>query len=74
VIAVAGGILLAIVALALVARVVSALANADNDRAMDGPSERQLARRKRIAEELAKGPCYVDSRGRVRQGLRKWKW
>jgi hypothetical protein len=68
VIGVALGVALGLIALGVL--------HAVYDRAMadaEGPPVPE-ARDARLRERLAQGPCFVDRRGRVRRGLRRWTW
>ena len=69
-IAVAGGIVLAVIFFAVVGAILRGVANVEPR----GPSERELARRAArsaaLTAKLAAGPCYIDDKGGVHQGLR----
>ena len=66
---IAGGIVLGVIGLGVLRVIV--------DSGM-APSEGKPPRVPRIdaalRDRLAAGPCYVDRKGRVQQGLRPWRW
>ena len=70
---IAAGIILAVVILGALGAAWGALSGA-GDREHPPESERSIAKRKALQAKLARGPCYLDKRGGVRVGLRKWDW
>jgi len=71
-ITIAGGIILAVVILGALGAAWGALSRVDDTHSPE--SARSIAKRKALQAKLARGPCYLDKRGGVRVGLRKWDW